>query len=304
MHRRPNNFVKSLRILRRAGRVNEFVSVYIHHVQRTVYIASDGGRVCRPLIIVENGKPRITPKHVQELSEGVRSFADCIRDGIIEFLDVNEENDSFLAMREEAVSKQTTHLEIEPLTLLGVVAGLIPYPHHNQSPRNTYQCAMGKQSLGATAYNQFERIDSLMYLMSYPQRPMCSTKTLTFINFENLPAGNNAMIAVMSYSGYDIEDALILNRASIDRGYGRCMVYKRFAAEIKKYPNNTSDMLHPPPPEGNSSYRVLGPDGICEPGEVVNTSDIYLNKFIPNNAFADIITGATGPDAYDHKPAR
>jgi DNA-directed RNA polymerase III subunit RPC2 len=122
---------------------------------------------------------------------------------------------------------------IEPFTLLGVVSGLIPYPHHNQSPRNTYQCAMGKQAMGTIGYNQQKRIDTvlqfilnwliylfiqLMYLLVYPQKPLVKTKTIELSNFEKLPAGQNAIVAVMSFSGYDIEDALVLNKASLDRG--------------------------------------------------------------------------------------
>lgn len=166
-----------------------------------------------------------------------------IQTGLIEYLDVNEENDSHIALSEATIDRHTTHLEIEPFTLLGVCAGLVPYPHHNQSPRNTYQCAMGKQAMGmytfelafseisldacydyfvsvigTIAYNQRNRIDTLMYSLVYPQAPMVKSRTIELINFDKLPAGQNATVAVMSYSGYDIEDALILNKASIDRG--------------------------------------------------------------------------------------
>ena len=130
----------------------------------------------------------------------------------MEYLDVNEENDSHIALYERMIVPTTTHLEIEPFTILGAVAGLIPYPHHNQSPRNTYQCAMGKQAIGAIAYNQLNRIDTLLYLLCYPQQPMVKTKTIELIGYDRLPAGQNATVAVMSYSGYDIEDALILNK--------------------------------------------------------------------------------------------
>lgn len=161
---------------------------------------------------------------------------------MIEYLDVNEENDSLIAINEDKIEADTTHVEIAPFTLLGVCAGLIPYPHHNQSPRNTYQCAMGKQTMsmcypsplccclwqqiwlrcdsvsGVFSYNQVVRLDTLMYNMIYPQVPMVKTKTIDLVNFDKLPGGQNAIIAVMSYSGYDIEDALIMNKASLDRG--------------------------------------------------------------------------------------
>lgn len=151
---------------------------------------------------------------VQQLKQGAASFDDFLRNGLVEYLDVNEENDSYIALYESDIVAMTTHLEIEPFTILGAVAGLIPYPHHNQSPRNTYQCAMGKQAIGAIGYNQLNRIDTLLYLSVYPQQPMVKTKTIELIGYDRLPAGQNATVAVMSYSGYDIEDALIQNKVS------------------------------------------------------------------------------------------
>jgi DNA-directed RNA polymerase III subunit RPC2 len=147
------------------------------------------------------------------------TFDDFLRKGLVEYLDVNEENDSYIALYEVDIVPATTHLEIEPFTLLGAVAGLIPYPHHNQSPRNTYQCAMGKQAIGAIGYNQLNRIDTLLYLSVYPQQPMVKTKTIELVGYDRLPAGQNATVAVMSYSGYDIEDALILNKVRFFVGF-------------------------------------------------------------------------------------
>jgi DNA-directed RNA polymerase III subunit RPC2 len=114
------------------------------------------------------------------------AFDDFLSKGLVEYLDVNEENDCSIAMYEKDIDMQTTHLEIEPFTILGAVAGLIPYPHHNQSPRNTYQCAMGKQAIGAIGYNQLRRLDTLLYLMVYPQQPMVKTKSIELIGYDKV----------------------------------------------------------------------------------------------------------------------
>jgi DNA-directed RNA polymerase III subunit RPC2 len=183
VHRHVEKFVNDLRKLRRAGRVQPFVSVYRTLSQNTVNISSDGGRVCRPLIIVRDGIPAVTDQDISDIINGHLKFDDLVLNGKIEYLDTNEETDSDIAVYEKDVyfssSKNeinglpnTTHLEIAPFTILGAVAGLIPYPHHNQSPRNTYQCAMGKQAIGTIAYNQLNRIDTLLYLMVYPHEPV------------------------------------------------------------------------------------------------------------------------------------
>jgi DNA-directed RNA polymerase III subunit RPC2 len=120
------------------------------------------------------------------LKAGIIAFDDFLRKGLVEYLDVNEENDCAIAMYDEDIDINTTHLEIEPFTILGAVAGLIPYPHHNQSPRNTYQCAMGKQAIGAIGYNQLRRLDTLLYLMVYPQQPMVKTKSIELIGYDKV----------------------------------------------------------------------------------------------------------------------
>lgn len=179
------------------------------------------------------------------------------------------------------------------MTLLGVVAGLIPNPHHNQSPRNTYQSAMGKQAIGTVAINQYVRCDGLLYTMVYPQKPMVKTRSLDIINFDNIPAGQNACIAVMSYSGYDIEDAVVLNKASIDRGFGRCMVLKKTQASVRRYQNGTMDRTCGAPdpsgfPGGEQDprycrYRAVDKDGLCLVGELMENGTVIVNKESPTD---------------------
>lgn len=295
--RRPKYFLNAFRRLRRMGRISEFVSIFINHHHAAVHIATDDGRICRPLIIVENGEPRIKAHHLEKLREGKMSFDDFLAQGLVEYLDVNEENDSYIAVYEKDINDATTHLEIEPFTVLGAVAGLIPYPHHNQSPRNTYQCAMGKQAIGAIASNQFLRIDSILYLMVYPQKPMVKSRPIELVKYDQLPAGQNATVAVMSYSGYDIEDALVLNKGSIDRGFGRCQVFRKYVASLKSYPNGTKDSLGSPVYENDVPIRkhaLLENDGLAAVGEQVNAGEVYVNKTSPDQANASVIGGDAG----------
>ncbi|KAG8857812.1 DNA-directed RNA polymerase III core subunit ret1 [Tulasnella sp. 330] len=302
--RTPHRFVSSFRKVRRAGRVSAFVSIYINNHHHTVHLASDGGRICRPMIIVENQRPLVTADHIRLLKTGSITFDDFLNKGLVEYLDVNEENDSHIALYEHDILATTTHLEIEPFTILGAVAGLIPYPHHNQSPRNTYQCAMGKQAIGAIAYNQLNRIDTLLYLSVYPQQPMVKTKTIELVGYDKLPAGQNATVAVMSYSGYDIEDALILNKASLDRGYGRCQVMRKNTAIIRHYSNGTFDRLADAPKDADGEvlprWKAIGLDGLAGPGEVLESGMVIVNKQSPAETKELSIDAATM--AYKNTP--
>jgi len=310
VHLWAERLAAGLRALRRAGRLGEFVSV--HTVPGRCYIASDGGRVCRPLIIVRQpeGVPAVTDAHLSALRAGGMSFKDFISCGLIEYLDVNEENNSLIALTARHIGrekgKETTHLEIEPFTILGVVAGLIPYPHHNQSPRNTYQCAMGKQAMGAIAFNQLIRMDTLLYLLVYPQKPLVTTKTIQLIGYDRLGAGQNATVAVLSYSGYDIEDALVMSRASLDRGFGRCTVIRKHGASIKKYANRTADRVAPPPPRpaaaggGRDRRALLEEDGIVGVGQKISQGDVFVNKESPTNVRD--VPPAGAPAAGDYRP--
>lgn len=303
--RRPKSFLNAFRRLRRMGRISEFVSIYINHHQGGVHIATDDGRICRPLIVVEDGKSQVQAHHLAKLRDGTMEFDDFLAQGLVEYLDVNEENDSNIAIYEKDITESTTHLEVEPFTILGAAAGLIPYPHHNQSPRNTYQCAMGKQAIGAIASNQLLRIDSILYLMVYPQKPMVKTRTIELIKYDQLPAGQNATVAVMSYSGYDIEDALVLNKGSVDRGFGRCQVFRKYATTLKSYPNGTKDKLQPPEYENGVPIRkhaLLESDGLAAVGEQVNAGETYINKATPNQAHASGLVGGNVNQPITYSP--
>ncbi|KAJ2346171.1 DNA-directed RNA polymerase III complex subunit Rpc2, partial [Coemansia sp. RSA 2618] len=306
--RSAQRFVRQFRVLRRSGRIPAFVSIFIDDHRKSVNISADGGRVCRPVIIVKDGRSQVTNQHIQQLMGGRLHFDDFLQLGLVEYLDVNEENDCMIAIYDHEIKPYTTHVEIEPFTLLGAVAGLIPYPHHNQSPRNTYQSAMGKQAIGVIGYNQLNRVDTLLYLMVYPQQPMVKTKTIELINYDKLPAGQNGSVFVMSYSGYDIEDALVINKSSLDRGFGRCQVMRKYTGIMRKYGNMTYDRMTGPPtlPDGTLPKRFenIDDDGITPPGTVLTNNSIYLYKQSPVDTVNDVagqdISWRNVPMTYKH----
>lgn len=296
----PDQVVGDFKLLRRNNYINSFVSIYTDRKHNSVHISSDGGRLCRPYIIVSKGKPLVTDLHFERLDRGFLCFDDFIHMGLIEYLDVNELNDALVAMYANRIVPATTHLEIQPYTILGVCAGLIPYPHHNQSPRNTYQCAMGKQAMGNIGYNQQKRIDTLAYNLVYSQKPLVKTRTIELIGFEELPAGHNAIVAVMSYSGYDIEDAIVLNKASLDRGFGRCIVYRNSKCVLKKYGQQCSDVIDGPLVDVNTGEKMwqhtaLDEDGIAAVGAAVQPRQFMANKKMPIKIQSNNFQFTAGP---------
>ncbi|KAI1368988.1 RNA polymerase Rpb2 [Xylaria arbuscula] len=297
----PKKFAANFRTVRRRGWISPFVSVNVNENLSAVHIATDEGRICRPYIIVKNGKPRIKETQLRMLQAEKITFDDFLRNGVVEYLDANEENDTLIAGTEKDITKATTHLEIEPFTLLGAVAGLIPFPHHNQSPRNTYQCAMGKQAIGAIAYNQFNRIDTLLLTMVYPQRPMVISKTIELIHYDKLPAGQNATVVVMSYSGYDIEDALVLNKASLDRGFGRAQVFKKYAADLQRYPNGSRERIGDKDPELEKN-KALSKDGLADVGWMVESGQVMIKKESPQDTVTSNIGMERRAEAFRETP--
>ncbi|MEN2999571.1 MAG: DNA-directed RNA polymerase subunit B [Acidilobaceae archaeon] len=251
-----------------------------------VYVNADEGRLLRPVIIVKDGEPALTKEWVERISAGKVSFWELVEKGIVEFLDPDEEENAFIAELLQDLNERHTHLEIWPAGILGVGASTVPYAEHNQSPRNTYQSAMAKQALGLYASNFKFRNDTHAYVLQYPQRPIVQQRNLEVVGYNDRPSGQNMVVAIMAYTGYNIEDSLIFNKTSIDYGLARAYFFRTYIAQEQDYPGGLSDKIGVPSPKlydhkGDQHYRKLAPDGIIYPEVEVEGGDVIIGRESP-----------------------
>ncbi|MCX8195760.1 MAG: DNA-directed RNA polymerase subunit B [Acidilobaceae archaeon] len=251
-----------------------------------VYVNADEGRLLRPVIVVKEGKPLLTKEWAEKLSSGEASFWDLVENGIVEFLDPDEEENAYVAELLQDLNEKHTHLEIWPAGILGVGASTIPYAEHNQSPRNTYQSAMAKQALGLYASNFKFRNDTHAYVLQYPQRPIVQVRNLEVVGYNDRPSGQNLVVAIMAYTGYNIEDAVIFNKTSIDYGLARAYFFRTYIAQEQDYPGGLSDKIGIPSPKlydhkGDQYYKKLAPDGIVYPEVEVESGDVLIGRESP-----------------------
>lgn len=285
-HPNPSALVDQIKKARRANEIDESINVAYYHENDEIKINCDIGRVRRPVMIVENGQPKITPKHVEKLVKGELKWTDLILNGLIEYLDAEEEENVFIAIDSEELTPSHTHLEIDISTILGICASIIPFPQHNQSPRNTYEAGMSKQALGLYAKNFQLRVDTRGHFLHYPQVPLVKTRAMDVIDFDKCPAGQNFVVGILSHGGYNMEDALIINKASLERGLARSSFFRCYDVEEKRYPGGQEDRFEIPGKNVrgyrvSEAYRHLADDGLIEPETDVTGGDVIIGRTSP-----------------------
>ncbi len=286
IHPNYRPLIETIRMKRRRGDLNPNVNISFYPESNEVQINCDAGRARRPLLIVKNGKVLLTEDVVNKIREGEMQWNDLIARGLIEYFDAEEEENAYIAMKEDDLTTEHTHLEIAPAAILGITASLIPFPDHNQSPRNTYEAGMAKQALGIFAANFHLRMDTRGHLLHYPQKPLTSTRAMDIIGFHTRPAGQNFVLGIMSFQAFNIEDALIMNKASIERGLSRSTFFRTYEGEERKYPGGQLDKFEVPEKEvrgyrASEAYRHLADDGIIEPETVCVGGDVLIGRTSP-----------------------
>jgi len=314
----PKILVDKLKALRRNGTINPFISIAWYIQYNEIQIWTDGGRLCRPLYIVKDNKLKITNTFVDEMIAKKLQWKNLIKinnqnsleneldnneiindDAIIEYVDVNEADTLMIAMSKDNLIENKssnysfylyTHCEIHPSMILGVLACNIPFPDHNQAPRNLYQGAMGKQAMGIYSTAFKERMDTMAHILHYPQKPLVNTEPSKYVHSDDLPSGQMPIVAIACYTGYNQEDSLIFNQSAIDRGLFSSSFYRTYMDEEKKNSATLEDEKFCKPQKfyqngkvytekmSFGSYDKLDANGFVKVDSYVDGNDIIIGK--------------------------
>ena len=264
-------------------------------------MCTEGGRCVRPVIIIDKGN---VSRFTSEVATKNATWTDLVngvgfQHSIVEYIDVEESNSAMIAMRESdlrgtsmsvsasAIPSQYTHMELHASLMFGVLAGSIPFSDHNQAPRNCYQAAMGKQAIGVYTSNYQSRYDTLGHVLDYPQKPIIQTKMAKIVNNDQLPCGMNVMVAIMTYTGYNQEDSVMLNHSAVDRGMFKSTHYRTYKEQNNKnHSTGEEEFFCDPTMQATKAlkpfnYGKLNPDGFVPENTYVESGDVIIGKCMP-----------------------
>ena len=370
LHMNPHKLVEHFKRRRRSGRIRSEVSIRHDAVNRDIFINTDKGRILRPLLVLDGGSMVLSKVYLDGLKDRSISFKDLVNEGVVEWVDAEEEEDLLVAPRpfdlpqmspkhgrpinpakvqwlnmgEEGISKAKlsaevimpngevvnekfsvplnyfqedldklrrkekrtgdvliyTHVEIDPQLILGVCASLVPYPEHNSTPRVTGGTAMVKQSLGLPSANGRLRPDTRQHILHYTQNSMTGTRAMEATNFIRRPAGQNFVVAILSHHGYNMQDAVIMNRGSIERALARSTFIRTYNAERKRFPGGQVDEIEIPGTgldevkglKSPEAYAHLESDGLPTPETEISSKPEDRER-VPQ-----VLVGKTSPPRF------
>lgn len=291
VHSKPKVLYEELIKLKRSGAINPYTSVVWNIQNNELCICTEGGRCVRPLYAVYKNDDKF---YIKEFAKDM-DWNDVMHNGVVEYLDVEEANSLVIAMTYKDLFKGTkgssigikyTHLEIHPSLILGAIASCIPFSDHNQAPRVAYQSSMAKQALGVYTTNFRYRFDTMGHVLDYPQKPLVRTKVSQYVNKDNLPCGINAIVAIATYTGFNQEDSIIMNKSAVDRGLFQSTYFRTYKEQNNKNHSNGEEEYFTKPDESSRAnkpynYDKISQDGFVPENTFVQSGDIIIGKCMP-----------------------
>ena len=293
----PNDLFLSLKDKKYKGIINIYTSIIFNYRDLEIRICNDAGRLCRPLFKINNNKSFITPDLIKKIKNNELSWEQLVLENndfpsIIEYIDPAEQNTALISFNLSKLSEQNenfiykyTHSEIHPSTIFGILASCIPFPDHNQSPRNTYQCAMGKQAMGVYVTNYDKRMDKTAYVLSYPMRPLVDTRIMNLLRLNEIPSGSMVIVAIITHTGYNQEDSILFNQGSIDRGLFQATIFHTEKDEDKKIHGDEEIRCKPDKSKTKgikfANYSKVNSKGVIPENTLLEDRDIIIAKTLP-----------------------
>jgi DNA-directed RNA polymerase II subunit RPB2 len=293
----PEELYLMLKDKKYKGIINIYTSIVFDYKLKEIRVCNDSGRLTRPLLRIKNRNILVNNTIIKKLNNAEYNWDNLlsssnIDDSIIEYIDPEEQSWSMIAVKPKDLINpdnkliKYTHCEIHSSTMFGVLASCIPFPEHNQSPRNTYQCAQGKQAMGVYVTNYENRMDKTAYILNYPMRPLVDTRIMDLINLNKIPSGSQLIVAIMTHTGYNQEDSLLINKGSIDRGMALVTVYHTEKDEDKQKINGDEEIRCKPDPNKTKglkmgNYNKVNSKGVIPENSLVENRDIIIAKVTP-----------------------
>ena len=298
-------FITQFKHARALRIIPEGVSIGWNRQEHEVYIYSDSGRILRPVIVTS----KLPELYRLAESHTIEDLWVVLRDqNVIAFIDGNEAEYSYIQMTPTRESSSTTepydYTEIHPSLMLGVCSNLTPYPEHSQAPRNVYVAAMMKQAIGVYSYSLQQRYDTIAHVLNYPQRKLVTTQLAQYCHMDDMPSGQEAVVAVMCYTGFNQEDSILMNKSAIDRGLFGSTSYRTVSTQETKK-SHYMEIIEQPPEAlrvACYNYDILDENGIVPRGTIVKKNDVLVGRvqYNKNVAVADcsLVITKTGEEGY------
>ena len=293
----PVELYNSLKEKKYKGIINIYTSIVFNYKSKEIIICNDAGRLVRPVLKTRDNKILLTKDIINKVKTGELQWEDLLTDcripeSIIEYIDPREQNNNMIAMNAKKLYEKDinfiykyTHCEIHPSSIFGILASCIPFPEHNQAPRLTYQCAMGKQAMGVYVTNFDSRMDKTAYVHTYGMRPLVDTQLMNMINLHKIPSGAQVIVAIMTHTGYNQEDSILFNKGAIDRGLFQATIYHTEKDEDKKIHGDQEIRCKPDPSKTKcmkfGNYDKVNDNGVIPENSLVEDRDIIISKVLP-----------------------